>query len=53
MMKRLRLAGTYRRSSPFAWLAFEATRPLIEGFAYRLIQWDEMSQATDAGIIFG
>jgi len=50
---RIRLAGSFRQTSPFAWLAFEATRPVIEGFAYRLMQWDELSKATDAGVVFG
>ena len=52
-IQRLRLADTFKRTSPFAWLAFQAVRPLIEGFAYRLIQWEELSKATDAGVVFG
>jgi hypothetical protein len=53
MLHRLRLADTFKRLSPFAWLAFQAVRPLIEGRAYRLLQWGELSEATDAGVIFG
>lgn len=52
-IKRLRLADTFKRTSPFAWLAFQAVRPLIEGYAYRLIQLDEMSKAVEAGVVFG
>jgi hypothetical protein len=52
-IQRIRLAATFKRTTPFAFLAFEAVRPLIPGFAYRLIQWDEMSKASDAGVIFG
>jgi hypothetical protein len=50
---RIRLASTFRRSTPMAFRAFEATRWLIDGYAYRLLQWDDISVATDAGIVFG
>jgi hypothetical protein len=52
-IQRLRLADTFKRTSPFAWLAFQAVRPLVEGYAYRLIQLEEMSKAVDAGVVFG
>lgn len=50
---RIRLAHTYEHTSPFAWFAFQACRPLVEGYAYRLLQWDELSLASDAGVVFG